>query len=156
MDLQKNKEEIKRRLLELIERGSSLREEIEKDYRNKRAKGTFGQENDIIKWSRQSFEWVNKCITTVEALFSPSILVINRIKRPKMDGLYPSGENFKWAGIIKYMDVRLEVLDELYQLTNSIKEEELSDYLELNVGLEAGGTGFKIKIDKLLSKMFKK
>ena len=151
MDLRESKKEIKRRLLDLVIKGSQLRDNIESEYRSKRSNKTFDPEQDVANWSRQYGVWFGECMATIEHVFEPAILIVNRFRNPKMDATYPTGENIKWANIMKNLNARLELLDNLHQQTNAIKEEELSDYIELSVPIGVG----KIKVDKILSKFIK-
>ncbi len=77
-------------------------------------------------------------------------MVINRFKNPQIDAAYPDGQNVKWASLMKHINARLAVLDNLYQLVNAIRDEEISDYVEINIPLAGFG---KIKVDKIISKL---
>lgn len=149
MDLRESKTEIKKRLLHLVTKGSQLRDSIDREYRTKRSNKTFNPEQDVASWNRQYGGWFAECLKAIEQLFEPAILVINRFKNPKIDATYPDGENMKWASLMKNLNTRLELLDNLYQLANAIKEEELSDYIELSVPFPFG----RIKVDKIISKI---
>ena len=151
MDLQESKQKIKAQLLDLVVKGSQVRDNIGNEYRTKRSNRTFDQKRDVANWASQYGEWYEECVAVIEQLFEPAILIVNRFKNPKMDATYPHGENMKWASLMKNLNTRLELLDNLYQLANAIKEEELSDYIELSVPTPFG----KIKVDKILSKIIK-
>jgi len=153
MDLQKSKARVMRTLLDLIEEGSELRDRVDREYRNKRSEGTFDQEKDMLEWSSLYSGWYVNCIARIEHHFEPSILVTNRFKNPQIDATYPSGQNMKWATLMKNIIARLAVLDNLYQVVNAIRDEELSDYVEINIPLAGFG---KIKVDKIISKLLEK
>ena len=150
MDLQESKTHVMEILLDLIKEGSELRDGIDGEYTNKRSVGTFDQDKDIPEWRNRYSRWYVKCLAKIEELFQPSILVTNRFKNPQIDALYPSGENVKWASLMKHINARLALLDNLYQLVNAIRDEELSDYVEINIPLAGFG---KIKVNKIISKL---
>ena len=150
MDLQKSKARVMRTLLDLIEEGSGLRDRIDQEYRNKRSGGTFDQDKDMLEWGNSYSSWYGTCIAKMEELFEPSLLVTNRFKNPQIDAGYPAGHNVKWASLMKNINARLDLLDNLYQVVNALRDEELSDYIELSIPL--GGFG-RIKVDKIISKL---
>ena len=153
MDLQKSKARVMRSLLDLIEEGSKIRDRIDQEYKNKRSEGTFDQDKDMLEWGNSYSSWYVKCLARIEELFEPSILVGNRFKNPQIDAAYPAGQNVKWASLMKQINARLAVLDNLYQVVNSIQDEELSDYVELSIPLAGFG---KIKVNKIISKLSEK
>jgi hypothetical protein len=150
MDLQESKARVLRTLIDLIHEGSELRDGIDREYRHKRSQGIFYQDRDMIAWSNRYRSWYVKCLAKIVELFEPSILVTNRFKNPQIDALYPDGENMKWASLMKHINARLALLDNLYELVSVIREDELSDYVELNIPLAGFG---KIKVHKIISKL---
>ena len=120
MDLQESKQKIKAQLLDLVVKGSQLRDNIGNEYRTKRSNRTFDQKQDVANWTSQYGEWYEECVAVIEQLFEPAILIVNKFKNPKMDATYPDGENMKWASLMKNLNTRLELLDNLYQLANAI------------------------------------
>lgn len=151
MNLKAAKEQIKKQLLVLIEKGSEARDEIELEYRQKRK--TKEVLNDTLsKWNKRYMNWYGDCMHVYDELFESSILVKNKFKNPKMDLIVPSGENIRWVSIMKNFNARLEMLGDLYNEVAAIREEELSDYFEFHIGLP-GVAGAKIKVDKILSKL---
>ena len=150
MDLQKSKTHVMQILLDLIKDGSELRDGIEREYRNKRRDEIFDQDRDMIEWGNHYGGWYVKCLSKMAELFEQSILMTNRFKNPRMDAQYPHGENIKWASLMKNINARLALLDNLYQVVSAIRDEELSDYVELEIPL--GGFG-RIRVDKIISKL---
>lgn len=152
MDIQESKKHVKATLLALIQEGSDLRDTIEGEYHSKRSKGSFDRVTDVGRWKNLYNAWYPKCIQTLKEVFEPPVLVINRFKNPPMDAWSPSGENPQWAGLMKHTNARLALLDNLYQVVSEIRQEELSDYIELNIPLGVFG---KVKVDKIIGKIIR-
>ncbi len=148
MELSEKKKTVLKRLTTLVEEGSALRDEIEAEYRNKRGVKTFDQGRDLPVWEQRHAKWRDGCIAGIEDLFEPAIIVLNKFKNPKMDGLYPSGENIAWSSLDKTFNAELEFLGDLYERIAAIADKEFSEYFDLEVSTGIG----KIKVGKIIRK----
>jgi hypothetical protein len=153
MDLAQQKQTVLDSLVELVEEGSTLRDKINSEYRSKRSNSTFDTKVDIPRWKKDYVTWFQKSLKMIEAHFSPAVFLVNRFKNPPMDAGYLAGENMEWNSLSKNLNARLELLGNVYETVAGIQESELSDFLEFTVGVP-GVAGAKIKVDKIISRIF--
>ena len=66
MDLQESKQKIKAQLLDLVVKGSQLRDNIGNEYRTKRSNRTFDQKQDVANWTSQYGEWYQPLWTSMD------------------------------------------------------------------------------------------
>jgi hypothetical protein len=155
MELAKQKQITLDSLLVNIEEGTVLADRIDTEYRSMRQDGSFKPETDIARWQSWYMEWYEKCQQSLRDNFHPSVILANRFKNAPVSALGIVGENIEWNSLAKHLSARLEILGDLYESVASIKDDELSDFVEINVGIP-GIVGAKIKVDKLLSRIIRR
>ncbi len=154
MKLEQQKQSMLDAILVCIEDGTTKSENMDAEYRVKRREAVFDQARDVTTWQAEYSTWFIQSEQMLKDNFRPAVILTNRFKNPPMSALYIDGENMEWNSLAKNYSARLELLGSIYETVASIRDDKLSDFLEITVGVP-GVAGAKIKVDKLLSRIFK-